>query len=102
MISLAVATINFVEGNSASVSMDSRDQTSLTQTPFTDEVTFVSYLSPPQCEAFNLMSLEQRHEALETAQKASLSPDAAVDAIMNKYQLAVVEGLLKVKTSHSK
>ncbi len=97
MIGLITLAMNFVGANPAS-SADSRDKTPQA----IEEVAFVSSLSPAQCQAFNLMNLDQRHEVLETAQKNALIADAAVDTIMNKYQLAVVGGLLKAKAADTK
>ncbi len=94
MIGLITLAMNFVGASPT----DSHDKTPQAM----EEVAFVSFLSPAQCQAFNLMNLDQRHEVLEIAQKNALAADAAVDTIMNKYQLAVVGGLLKAKTADSK
>lgn len=65
----------------------------------TEEAVFVSQLSSPYFQAFNLMSIEQRHEALETAKEEALDADTAIDTILKKYQLAVVDGALKSMTA---
>ena len=60
-----------------------------------EETTFVAKLGETQAKAFNLMSGEQRHEALAIAQKDGVTPDMAVDVVLSKHHLTLVDGALK-------
>lgn len=89
-------------GSSCSASGANCDKAACVATLSTEETTFISKLGAAQAKAFSLMDAEQRHEVLMAACQAETTPDAAVDSFLNKHHLAVVDGVLKAKTSDVK
>lgn len=86
--------------SSCGTAATSCEQISASTVVSTEEAVFVSKLSESYIQTFNLMSIEQRHEAVEVAQNEALDADVAVDKVLEKHQLVVVDGVLKPTIAH--
>lgn len=90
---------SFAHASSCGAAATSCEHTSAAVAISSEEAMFVSKLSESAIQVFNLMTIELRHEAVEAARKESLGADDAVEAVLKKHSLALVDGELKARSN---